>query len=339
MMKSMIKKSLSQAVLVTRSNRYDIKRMMSNDGKVYLFDHDTSVKKIGISNNDNSVKFRAKISDNFSIGDAPNGGYLMCIAINAARECIPFRDPFSITGHYVNKSIEFIDADVIVQVLNQAKSSATVEISLIQQDKLRAKYIATFGDFKRMRGLTNDSLNGLSPSLPPLHSENIVNGNKFIRKTTGDKLKISSTFDMFIDKNDPFARSVLQGKTLDNEASIAAWVRFSDGRKPCLRSLAFFSDALPPPVLCLTSSSWVPTVELTVQFYNRPVIDNNETNHISDEIYEKARIEGFIRAAFKTTLLKNGLVSEDGELWDAAGKVLLAKSRQYARLLSPPKLS
>jgi len=45
------------------------KRMFSNDGKVYLFDHDTSVKKIGISNNDSeSTKYRAKISDNFSIG-------------------------------------------------------------------------------------------------------------------------------------------------------------------------------------------------------------------------------------------------------------------------------
>ena len=139
--------------IIKRTIRYNVsKRLFSNEGHQYLFDHDTAIKKIGISNNDSScTKFRAKITDNFSIGDAPNGGYLMCIAISAARECIPFRDPFSITGHYVNKSIEFVDADVIVQVLNQAKSSATVEISLIQQDKLRAKYIATFGDFKKMR--------------------------------------------------------------------------------------------------------------------------------------------------------------------------------------------
>lgn len=61
---------------------------------------------------------------------------------SAARECVPqFRDPFSITGHYVNKSLEHVDADVIVKVLNQAKSSTTVEISLIQEDKLRAKYL------------------------------------------------------------------------------------------------------------------------------------------------------------------------------------------------------
>ena len=46
------------------------KRMFSNDSKVYLFDHDTSVKKIGISNTDSdSTKYRAKISDNFSIGN------------------------------------------------------------------------------------------------------------------------------------------------------------------------------------------------------------------------------------------------------------------------------
>lgn len=63
-----------------RCNRTRISRLFSN--KVYLFDHDTSVKKIGISNDDNSItKFRSKITDNFSIGDAPNGGYLMSIAI------------------------------------------------------------------------------------------------------------------------------------------------------------------------------------------------------------------------------------------------------------------
>jgi hypothetical protein len=157
--------------------------MFSNDSKVYLFDHDTSVKKIGISNTDSdSTKYRAKISDNFSIGntiililplnphhhhhhpypypyhilphypplhhlgDAPNGGYLMTIAINAARESVPqFRDPFSITGHYVNKSLEHVDADVYVKVLNTAKSSATVEISIVQEDRLRVKYLCTLG--------------------------------------------------------------------------------------------------------------------------------------------------------------------------------------------------
>jgi hypothetical protein len=188
-----------------------------------------------------------------------------------------------------------------------------------------------------MRGLTNNSLQGTAPSLPPLHSENIINGAKYIRKTRGDKLKISETFDMYIDKNDAFARSVLQGKTLENEASIAAWVRFSDGRMPCLRSLAFFCDALPPPVLCLSPSNWVPTLEYTVHFYNRPSIDSSsDVNHIRDEVYDKANREGFIRAEFKAKFLQNGLLAEDGELWDASGKVLLARSRQYARLLSPP---
>ena len=187
-----------------------------------------------------------------------------------------------------------------------------------------------------MRGLTNNSLQGTAPSLPPLHSENIINGAKYIRKTRGDKLKISETFDMFIDKNDAFARSVLQGKTLENEASIAAWVRFSDGRMPCLRSLAFFCDALPPPVLCLSPSNWVPTLEYTVHFYNRPSIDSSsDVNHIRDEVYDKANREGFIRAEFKAKFLQNGLLAEDGELWDASGKIILARSRQYARLLSP----
>lgn len=307
----------------------------------YLFDHDTSVKKIGISNVDiNTMKFRAKITDNWSIGDSPNGGYLMCVAINAARECIGqiHRDPFTITAHYVNKSLENIDADVYVQILNKAKSTTTVEISIVQNDKLRAKFMGTFGDFTKMKGLTNNFLHGEAPAIPPLHSENLINGSKFVRKTVGDKLKISKTFDMLVDLQDPFARSVLKGKILEKEASLNAWIRFSDGRKPCLRSLAFFCDALPPPVLCLAPSNWVPTIEFTVHFHNRPlaVIDiDNESIHIKDEFYDNAKKEGYIRANFKATYLNNGLLTEDGEIWDASGKILLARSRQYARLLSP----
>ena len=190
-----------------------------------------------------------------------------------------------------------------------------------------------------MKGLTNVLLHGQAPDLPPLHSDNLINGSKFVRKTVGDKLKISKTFDMLVDAQDPFARSVLKGKTLEKEASLNAWIRFSDGRKPCLRSLAFFADALPPPVLCLAPSNWVPTIELTVHFHRRPEADiyiNNEPQHIRNEFYEKARTEGYLRANFKATYLNNGLLSEDGEIWDASGKVLLARSRQYARLLSPP---
>jgi hypothetical protein len=39
----------------------------------------------------------------YSVGDAPNGGYMMSLAITAALECISFPDPLSISGHYVNK--------------------------------------------------------------------------------------------------------------------------------------------------------------------------------------------------------------------------------------------
>jgi hypothetical protein len=320
-------------------NKIDYKSLST-----YLFDHDTAVKKIGISNIDNNImKFRSKITDNYSIGDAPNGGYLMCIAINAAREYIGpiHRDPFTITAHFLNKSLENIEADIYVQILNKAKSTTTVEISIVQEDIIRSKFIGTFGDFKKMKGLTNKFLHEEAPLISPIHSNNIIDGSKFVRKTIGDKLKISNTFDMLIDSQDPFSRSVLKGKTLEKEASINAWIKFSDGRMPCLRSLAFFSDALPPPILCLAPSNWVPTIELTVHFHNRPQIEidsnsnSNESQHIKDEFYDKARNEGYLRANFKATYCNNGLVTEDGKIWDASGKILLASSRQYARLLSP----
>ena len=49
-------------------------------------------------------------------GDAPNGGYLMSIAVSAARESIPFRDPLSISAHYLSKAQENVEAQILVEV-------------------------------------------------------------------------------------------------------------------------------------------------------------------------------------------------------------------------------
>jgi hypothetical protein len=52
----------------------------------YGFDSDTKLENVsGTSNDDNDKKFRCVIKDKYSIGDAPNGGYLMATAISAVR--------------------------------------------------------------------------------------------------------------------------------------------------------------------------------------------------------------------------------------------------------------
>ena len=209
-----------------------------------------------------SSYFAGHITDKFSIGDAPNGGYLCAMAVSAARECIPFRDPLSVSGHYMNKALEQQPCELEVRVLNLAKTSATVEIGISQQNKLMCKFLATFGTLSKFRGLTK--IDDMPPDLPPV--EMCMDASDVMRKSLGNLLKIADMIDVRIPKDGAFAKSTLRGKTCD-QAELIAWIRFSNNRSPCLRSLTFFCDALPPPVLNVSGpSDWVPTVVCSLSY-------------------------------------------------------------------------
>ena len=51
------------------------------------------------------------ITDKYSIGDAPNGGYLMAKAMVAAQGVTKNKDPFSATAHFVAKAKEHCEVD------------------------------------------------------------------------------------------------------------------------------------------------------------------------------------------------------------------------------------
>lgn len=100
-----------------------------------------------------------------------------------------------------------------------------------------------------------------------------------------------------------------------DQAEVAGWVRFADGRPPDTTALVLFADAFPPSVFSRFGRvGWVPTIELTVQVRRRPV-------------------PGWIAARFRTLDLADGRLVEDGELWDEAGN-LVARSRQLALLMT-----
>jgi hypothetical protein len=74
------------------------------------------------------------------------------------------------------------------------------------------------------------------------------------------------------------------------------------------------SDAFPPTMLGYQNVTWIPTIELTVHVRARPA-------------------PGWVLGVFRTRLLVDGVLEEDGELWDSEGR-LVALSRQLALVLS-----
>ena len=86
-------------------------------------------------------------------------------------------------------------------------------------------------------------------------------------------------------------------------------------RRPTPTSLLLLADAFPPAVLDRYPASWVPTLQYSVYVRARPQ-------------------PGWIQGAFRTRSMVDGLLEEDGEMFDSAGH-LVVMSRQLA-LLRPP---
>lgn len=78
-----------------------------------------------------------------------------------------------------------------------------------------------------------------------------------------------------------------------------------------------FADAFPPTLIGSIETTWIPTLELTVHVRNRPA-------------------PGWLLGTFRTRLLIDGLLEEDGEIWDSEGRPV-AQFRQLALILQPRK--
>lgn len=147
------------------------------------------------------TQYSANISKNWSVGDAPNGGYLMALAISSARKAVNLRDPLSMTAYYLNKTIENAPVEIEVKTLNQTKSNATVSISFTQQGVLRSQYMGTFGTLSKQVGVNYTNM-APAPELP--HPDDCVDISAVVRKQYGDKMQFAHRIEYRSPKDDPF---------------------------------------------------------------------------------------------------------------------------------------
>jgi acyl-CoA thioesterase len=268
----------------------------------YELDRDTACR-LAAADGDRFVA-EATVSSGWSIGAAPNGGYLTMLVVRAMAEAIGMTDPFTTTVHFLRVAVPG-PARIDVEIVRKGRGHATAAARLIQAggDVLRA--MTTFGDLAAIAERGGPTDERVSPPSLPVPDECEAG-----RAGPTTDLSISDRVDMRM-------RPGSVTWTADhksNVAELAGWARLRDGRPPDTLSLLFFADAFPPPVLNLeaVSARWVPTLELTVHIRRRPA-------------------DGWIRAVFRTRALIDGYLEEDGELFDETG-ALVAMSRQFARL-------
>jgi acyl-CoA thioesterase len=254
-----------------------------------VFDEDTEVKPEG------GNRYTGRITDRWSIGPVPNGGYVLAVGLSALGHALELPDPLTVTGHYLRPAVPG-SVDIWVEPLKRGKSFSTGMARLVQNDNEFLRVLATYGTLSKSGGPRY--VTGKPPEFKQL-----------VARPPDDRLpEIRRRFDVEADVG---TMSWLEGKP-SGTAEIRGRMRFSDGRLPDTHSLALIADAIPPPVFNVIKPGWVPTLELTVHMRARPT-------------------SAWLSCVFRSRFVFGGLFEEDGELWDESGQ-LVAQSRQLAAL-------
>ncbi|MFT6750263.1 MAG: acyl-CoA thioesterase [Candidatus Azotimanducaceae bacterium] len=239
------------------------------------------------------------LSADWNIGENPNGGYLVSIALNALSQTVDHPDPVSVTTHYLRPGIALQPFEVKIDVLRRGRTLTTARATLIQKGKTCLEVLCVFGNLAQISGVES------TISIP---APNIISPDNCDQRSgcaQGIDLPILNRLD-----------TRLQPINADDtpKAEINGWIRFLDGRDADVNSLPLFSDAFPPSVFnVLGVVGWVPTVELTVHVRGRPA-------------------PGWIQTQFRTDDLQQGRMIENGLLWDSNGD-LVAQSRQIGLVM------
>ncbi len=241
-------------------------------------------------------RWKVEVSDRWNIGAAPNGGFLMSMLVRASAELSPHPHPLTVTAHFLGRT-EPGAASVEAAVVKPGRSFSTVEASLVQDGRIRVRMLGTFGDLDRQSGPTRIVARRPDPG-PELVSSSLNTA--------------AVPFAERVELQMPPEQAAGALGTPTGIARMVGKARFADGRPPDLVSLALFADAFPPTVFQLGHYTWIPTIELTVHFRAKPA-------------------PGWLWCDFRTRFLIDGLMEEDGEIWDETGRPV-ALSRQLARV-------
>lgn len=270
---------------------------------LYELDADTRVQRIGPG------LWRGEVSDRWSIGAYPNGGYLLMIALAAVREELPHPDPFTITAHYLTPT-QHGPVDVEVEVIRSGRAHSTAMARMLQDGRERVRILANYGDHTSSQGPTR--VLAEPPPMPP-PDECVTAPRRQRPMPNGLVAHIRERLDWRVA---PGTAGWMRGQPT-GRGEIGGWLRLADGRPIDSQALPLIADAMPPAVFDVAVGGWVPTLELTVHVRARPA-------------------PGWMRCWFRTRFLVDGYLEEDGEVWDEEGR-LVAQSRQLARLNPAPE--
>jgi hypothetical protein len=258
---------------------------------MHIFDRDVSLSQ------QEPLKFKANISENWSVDVTPNGGYLMAVLANAMLQLSDKKTTPIITAHYISRSVPG-GADIFVEEISQSNQFNRLQARLFQEGKEKIRMHGTFAHeiddcfIKRYETPV--------PDISPLEECIAIPGI--------EKFTLLNRLDIRLD---PRCAGWMQGQ-LSDKSEMKGWITFKDKRPFDLLSILLIADSFPPPVFAsLGMMAWVPTIEISVNVRDIP----------------RSR---WLKCLFRTRFINCGLLESDGEIWDETNE-LAAISRQIAQ--------
>jgi acyl-CoA thioesterase len=262
------------------------------------FDRDTALRREGDI-------WTADLQPRWNVGNNPNGGYLLALAVRAMLEEAGRPDPVTVTAHFLSPPGDGL-VNIQARTVKAGRTFSTVTAELVQGQRERVRILGALGDLSRQEGPTR--VTARPPDIPP--PDQCVTLAHLTRQAGRQIPEVMNRFDIRLPADSPWG-----GPGDGDPFEITGWIRFRDGAEPSSFSTVAFADAFPPTMLGSLDVGWIPTVELTVHVRARPA-------------------PGWLLGTFRTRVLVDGLLEEDGELWDSQGRPI-ALSRQLAMVLTP----
>jgi len=247
--------------------------------------------------------WKGYVGANWSIGDNPNGGYLVALALSAFLDLSPQHpDPISVTTHFLRPGLADQPCEINAEIIRSGRSVTTGRATLSQDGKSRIEIITSLGNLSEENSRIHTKITPQQPLAPPPDLCPQRSGEE-----QGIHLPLLNRMDIRIHPDQ--AKAGAAGKPI-----ISGWIRFHDDSPINPLSSIIFADAFPPSVFGLLGTiGWVPTIELTVHVRRSPS-------------------PGWIFGQFQTDDFHQDRMIESGALWDSKGH-LIVQSRQVGLVL------
>lgn len=246
-------------------------------------------------------RFSADIDGTWSVGEVPNGGYLLALVMRAMLAESSQPHPIATSAFFLAPP-KAGAAVVEVETLRVGRTTTTLEARLIQDGQSVMHVTTTAGELDprsvpEWTGPAPEPVAELDDCVPAL-----------VDLPDGTHVGLLEHVDLRLD---PQTLGWFSGRPTGSLA-MRGHLRLPDGTQPDPMVLALAVDALPPTVFGLGRLGWAPTVQLSLLTRALPTA-------------------GWLTVHLRGRLVRDEWFDEEAEVYDANGD-LVAQSRQVARV-------